>query len=95
VSAYPQKRTWIITVVLSALSQKQTKCVATNQGVLFDHLVCAGQQSWGDYKPERFGRLQVDEFREFALGGGFAPADYAGPCGGLLYICRATEGTDD
>ncbi len=26
----------------------------------------------GDYKPERFGCLQVDEFRDVALGGAFA-----------------------
>jgi hypothetical protein len=64
-------------------SGKQTKYVATAQGAIRSP-DGADQRSRGDYKPEPFGYLQVEGFEDVVLGGASAPADYAGPYGGLL-----------
>jgi len=67
----------------------------TRQGVLFreaDPPRRRGPVDLGDYKPERFCCLQVDEFRNVALGGAFAPDDYAGPTVGFCRLAGLRRG---
>src|SRR5215472_14381633 len=53
-SASPQKRTWISTVVMSALCQKRTLAV------LFDHLIGAGKHRRWHREAECFGSFEID-----------------------------------
>src|SRR5262249_44169006 len=69
---------------MSALCQRRTHAV--QQYTVIRSPRRRGPVELRDYKPERFGCLQVDEFRGVALGGAFAPADYAGPCGGFCIV---------
>jgi hypothetical protein len=56
---YPQKRTSMSAIVMSAKCQKQTKCVAANF-VLFDHLVGGVQQATWHVEAQRLGGSEVD-----------------------------------
>src|SRR6516162_5387051 len=61
---YPQYRTWIGTVVMSALCQKQTFCAAVKIS-LFDYLVGELLQLRRYVEAERLGGLAVDQQFDF------------------------------
>ena len=57
---YPQKRTLVERVAMSALCQKRTHALQ-QKTLLFDHLVSDQQQVMVDFQVERSGRLEVDD----------------------------------
>src|SRR5215470_9688058 len=61
---YPQKRTSVEAVGMSALCQKQTFCTAARM-LLFDHLVSAQQRRCRHTQSERLGALEIKHELEF------------------------------
>src|SRR5262249_45541336 len=56
---YPQKRTLVERVAMSALCQNQTRCAAA-KWALFDHLVGTGEQCRRHGEPKRLCGLEID-----------------------------------